>query len=296
MAASVEAHVQKRSARSISPLCCLVCGQSDATNVVRYASPDPYERAVGIAKEGYFRAWVRCVDCGFIYSRYSRDPEVLDRLYESNYRDSAMSWRQGSTREVFDRVIALAPEQSETHARIAWIKREIGSLEAARLVPARPGAKAMLDIGGATGVFAYGFRDADWSTHVVDPAESGRFLETDFDIPYHQGPYRPGLFGRTFDLISLVFVLEHLRDPNAILASIAQDLAPGGLLYIEVPDSVAFRLKPPEDDIFNACHLWMFNPTSLTRLLANNGFELMALTRPQTRRGHYALTVLSCLA
>ena len=96
-----------------------------------------------------------------------------------------------------------------------------------------------------------------------------------------------------YDLISLVYTLEHLADPFEALRSAAEGLRPGGLLFVEVPDALAFRLKPGDDDIFNACHLWMFDPVSLAQLLARYGFELFALERTHTVRGHYGLMALA---
>jgi SAM-dependent methyltransferase len=277
----------------MDPHRCLLCGETAATILRTYSAPDVYERTVGISDVGYRRAWVKCQNCDFIYSRYSRHPEALDRLYEQAYRAGDVPWRKGSTREIFDRVVALAPEESETHVRVDWIKKKIDELEKNGLIGCRPGIRRLLDVGGATGVFAYLFRDADWECHVVDPAESGRFIETDFGVPYHQGSYRPGMAGNVFDLITMIFVLEHLRDPRGLLAAVSKDLSDNGLLYIEVPDAAAFRIKAPDDDIFNSCHLWMFNPESLVRLLTDGGFEIMALSRTQTRRGHLALNVLA---
>jgi hypothetical protein len=60
-----------------------------------------------------------------------------------------------------------------------------------------------------------------------------------------------------------------------------------------VPSSLAFQLKPHEDDIFNACHLWMFDGYTLTRLLSSAGFEVLAMNSTQTKRGHYSLMVLA---
>ncbi len=273
---------------------CLVCGDTRWSEVRSYASPDVYEKTVGVTAEGYWRQWVKCDGCGLHYSRYSRGDGVLDDLYRADYRDKAAAWRGGaSTRDIFAKVIALPPEQSETKERVAWIKGEIAALEAAGIVKRRAGARRLLDIGGATGVFAYEFRDAEWLSHVIDPAETGRFLETDHGIPYRQQDYAPGAFDAPFDLVSMIFVLEHLREPEAALRAARDDVTAGGLLYIEVPDALAFAHKPPEDDIFCSCHLWMFDPLSLTALIHRAGFEVASLRRTTTRRGHLALRALA---
>lgn len=274
-------------------MCCLLCGHEKSETLAFYDAPDVYERAVGVPQNGYHRAWVRCSECGFIYSVYSRSPEVLDRLYESGYRDGIASHRrQGTTKEIFERVIALPPEESETVARVKWIKDEIGRLTHEGLRRRTPGTQILLDIGGATGVFAYTFRDDDWQAEIIDPAESGRFVE-EYGVTYHECPYVFGIMERAVDLASLVFVLEHLRDPNKILRDIGRDLAPGGMVYIEVPDALAFEMKPADDDIFNSCHLWMFDPRSLTELLRLSGLQVLSLRRGKTTRGHLALSALA---
>ncbi|KIL97767.1 hypothetical protein CCC_00828 [Paramagnetospirillum magnetotacticum MS-1] len=271
---------------------CLICGAPDAQLLLAADQPDSYERRVGVTEDGFARAWVRCTGCGFHYSRYSRDPQILDRLYEDGYRDAAAAWRGATTEEVFRKVIALPDDQSETRARIRWIKQGIAQAQGADLIhwPAAPWR--MVDVGGATGIMAYEFRDSQWLPHVVDPAPEGRFVEA-YGIPYIQAPFRAGLLDAPVQMASLVYVLEHLRDPEQALRDVASGLAPDGLVFIEVPDALAFGRKPAEDDIFNSCHLWLFDPVSLLALLARTGFEALQLARIRTIRGHYTLMVLA---
>lgn len=42
-----------------------------------------------------------------------------------------------------------------------------------------------------------------------------------------------------------------------------------------------------------SCHLWIFNPKTLSALLGDCGYELMQLNRYRTVRGYYALTALA---
>lgn len=82
-------------------------------------------------------------------------------------------------------------------------------------------------------------------------------------------------------------------EPSLLLREIKKSLLPDGLIYIEVPDEIAFYKITPSDDIFNSCHLYMFNPSSLEMLLSQNNFEIMSLDRTKTVRGHFALTCLA---
>lgn len=277
----------------MTPNECLLCGASECTPLLTFAEPDAYERAVGVTAEGYLREWVSCNACGFRYSRYSRDADILDRLYDDAYRDSGVSWRVQSAEETFRRVVALPADQSETVTRCMGVKAALARLAEdgihtrARHRPAR-----LLDVGGATGVFAWLFRDADWQAEIVDPGRQGRFVEA-HGIAYHQRRFDRDFQGGPYELVSMVYMLEHVRDPREVLAAAKGILAADGLLYVEVPDEIAFEKKPAEDDIFNSCHLWMFGPASLTRLLGSCGFDPLELSRLKTLRGHYALTVLA---
>jgi SAM-dependent methyltransferase len=76
---------------------------------------------------------------------------------------------------------------------------------------------------------------------------------------------------RSFDVVAAGELLEHLRDPAAVVAEAARVLRPGGLLVGSVPN--AYRLKnrlaflrgrPPEQD---PTHLQLFSPTDVRRLL-----------------------------
>ena len=79
----------------------------------------------------------------------------------------------------------------------------------------------MLDVGGASGVIAYLFKDTAWRSCVIDPSEDGTFIRK-YGVGYVQEFYKAGLFEKKFNLISLVFVLEHLLDPLAIIKEVAR--------------------------------------------------------------------------
>lgn len=84
----------------------------------------------------------------------------------------------------------------------------------------------------------------------------------------------------TYSVITIWHVLEHLRDPQAALAKCHRLLAPGGMLFIAVPNQDSsqarrsgrhwFHLDPPR-------HLFGFGPRSLALLLRRTGFNLMEM-------------------
>lgn len=77
-----------------------------------------------------------------------------------------------------------------------------------------------------------------------------------------------------FDLVIFRHTLEHLEDPLTALGNIAASLAPGGMLYIAVPN--AMQIRPGHlmrTDWFRPIHAHYFNQTTLTALCARVGLQ-----------------------
>ncbi len=285
----------RRGADGLYPAGCILCEGSAATVRFSYSTPDAYEQTVGIHEADYARAWVCCNSCGFHYSRFTRDAEVLHRIYDDDYRRASHSFRSATPEETFRKIVALPFEQSETRQRIAAIVESLAQLRdqdiLARATPTT--TPRLLDIGGGNGIFAHLFKEAapDWRVEIADPATQGRFVER-YGITYHTKSFDADFDEGRFDLVSLNYVLEHAADPRRMMQSVAKCLRPSGVAYVEVPDEIAFLRRPPEDDIFNACHLWMFGPSSLQTLMASTGFEVLWLRRGLSPRGHFFLSAL----
>ncbi len=275
-----------------SPEKCLLCSRSNYDIVFSYDTPDRYEESIGITAEGYFRRWVKCTECGFFFTTHSRQKGAIEKIYAGDYRRKGTPWREESAEEVFERITQLPESESESKARVRWIKENIRDLQKSHIISTSIPPWNLLDIGGGAGVFAHAFQDEQWRASVVDPSGES-FLNEKYHIPLRKEFYRPNIFDRKFDLISLVYVLEHLTDPVPLIENLRCDLEPGGYMYIEVPDELSFMHRPPEDDIFNSCHLWMFGPKSITTFLNSRGYQVQSLHRKKTVRGHYALMVLS---
>mgnify|MGYP001578883254 FL=1 len=195
--------------------------------------------------------------------------------------------------DVFKKAVALPREKSETKMRVKWIKDRLTEAIRDGLVEKTPRPYRFLDIGGGTGVFAYTFKDKLWLPHVIDPDQNSGFIKTKLRIPLKQILYRPGIFPHKFNLISLIYVLEHIVNPLKFLKTIRTDMLDEAFLFIEVPDSIAFSIKPKHDDIFNSTHLWMFDPKTLTGLLDHSGFKILYINRLKTIRGNFALMALA---
>lgn len=92
--------------------------------------------------------------------------------------------------------------------------------------------------------------------------------------------------GRRYDFIICADVLEHLRQPGALLAQVSERLAPGGRLLASVPNVAyagliaellagEFRYRP--EGLLDESHLRFFTLTSLRRLIEAHGLRVVAV-------------------
>jgi SAM-dependent methyltransferase len=160
-------------------------------------------------------------------------------------------------------------ESDHDRARLEIVARDFE-----RFIPSRDGR--VLDVGCASGRLPACIQEHGY-THVmgVDPspacAAAARRL---YGIEVVAGTVQDcGLPARSVDAVSMIGVLEHMVDLNEALSGVARLLAPGGVLYVEVPDATRFADFPnaPFQD-FSTEHINFFGPVSLDNLMARHGF------------------------
>jgi len=117
-----------------------------------------------------------------------------------------------------------------------------------------------------------------WEVRGVDPsplaAAGGEALGVPISRAYFTADLDLG--SEPFDLALCSEILEHLDQPQALLAAIRERLAPSGLLILTTPNLAAIRPGAEEGALHRALspglHLMLYDPGSLTRLLAGAGF------------------------
>lgn len=77
-------------------------------------------------------------------------------------------------------------------------------------------------------------------------------------------------FDRSYDAIVICDILEHLKEPNSQLKKMAGALTAGGVLFIQVPNLLGFKL-PPFHGFGLPYHYWQFTISTLRKLLEKNG-------------------------
>ena len=89
------------------------------------------------------------------------------------------------------------------------------------------------------------------------------------------------------DVVCMWDVIEHLERPDLVIGEVAEALAPGGYVCITTGDvgSWVARFRGPKWRMIPPpTHLHYFDRTTLSRLLANHGLEVVSTTYPPVVR------------
>ena len=270
---------------------CVVCGEIKGSIVSSYDHPDAYEQLVEVSADGYWRHWISCKRCGLLRSEFSRDSQILHSIYEEKYRSVNSGLRSSTVEELFLRISAIPPEESETHFRVDWLLNALNVLQRSNMITLSS-TPTLLDVGGASGVFAHAMKEKGFQTAVLDPSVDGQFIEK-YGVQYQQGYFGQTSLTQEYDVLSFLYVLEHLDDPGEILDVAKACLSQQGLLFFELPDASVVNFGERDHDAYNSCHLWLFGAYQITNLLQKHGFSVVALQRYITVRGYPSMMVLA---
>ena len=192
------------------------------------------------------------------------------------------TYRDGGIGEAFARIAALPPERSDNAGRVRRVAEFAGA--------SRNGAPTALDVGSGLCVFLHGLAARGWRGTALDPdpAAVAHARETvgveavagDFMEAQRTGPLRRGALNK---------VIEHVADPVAMLARAAEHLAPGGVVYCEVPDAPAAALEGPGREEFFIEHLHVFSPASLAMAAARAGLSPARVERLHEPSGKWTI-------
>lgn len=262
---------------------CYCCGSTSFELVFPQTATDPYLALIN-DDTSLQRKWMVCRDCGLVFHTPQFEEHETADLYK-RYRDE--SFRDETPDAYFDRISSYPPEKSENHKKVTWL-RAVDAIASGT-------NRAILDVGCGGGLFLNSFisQNPDWQVFGVEPTPNyaelaGRRLNAEVQC----GPYRPNLFSRKFDLISMIQVLEHVADPVAFLRQAKADLTDDGLVYLEVPHIYDIRDLPPTHDRFMMVHYWYFSENSLSNVCRKAGFEPVHMERQVSVRNRNNLMIV----
>ena len=206
-----------------------------------------------------------CRECGLIYTSRNFSGEALHAFYRDHYR----RFYENATVIGNDYLFTHKPKLIAAY-RLERIREVVGNFS--HVLEIGSGLGFFLDACRAAGAKVRGFELGDHfrayshqQLGLHDQVTDTRFETLDTVTP-------------ATDLMVLFHVFEHLEDPVGFLRWAVKQLAPNGTLVIEVPDITgdwaAIGLGQ-----FHTAHRTYFTPTTLSNMLATNGFAPYFITR-----------------
>ena len=261
-----------------------------------------------------------CGACGLRFTGMRLSDTEVTRLY-SGYRGEAYfrCRHQHEPWYTLSSNCTRGGDPREIHQRQAELERLL------RDSGIWPTIDSVLDYGGDRGQFIPAELAAEKWVFEISGAQPMEGVHGTADLE--------SLHGRTFALLMACHIFEHVMDPKAFLAELAQYLAPAGTIYIEVPlelpailslapaltnrwyswlenhvpllravdfVSTASRTQlgflPPFGLLKSSEHVNFFDVRSLSHLLECAGFTCLRMEADSVLRPAGRIGVLRCLA
>ena len=205
---------------------------------------------------------VLCTETGLVRNDPVPDDEELAEFYSKEYRTAYKGAGRPRRRQI-----------------LRNFRRAAGHVRRFRDV-LEPAGK-VLDVGAGSGEFVFLMQALGKEAVGIEPNGGySAWCREELGLDVRTAHLGPGLFeaGR-FDLVRLNHVLEHLNDPVKYLAMIRDWLAPGGTVYVEVPNIEEACRVQTRGNLFHYGHIWNFNPWTLRAVAGLAGLEELDTTR-----------------
>lgn len=209
-----------------------------------------------IVRFGMHAMVAECPDCRIAFQSPRPSPEA-SLAY--------MNWRWRSTDAYVDN---RANQMQRAMRQIAYVKQFIDR-------PIR-----LVDFGAGSGSFVCAALDQGWDATGIEQSTSARARAKEF----YDVELREELGEGRYDVATMWDVVEHLRDPQEVLAMVGKQLAGDGLIFIETGNFENWRRIVDKDrwGLYLFDHQFYFSPSSLNQVLRNagyNGFCLLNCNR-----------------
>jgi len=212
----------------------------------------------------------KCKNCGFTFTDPKPDELSIGKYYLSeNYISHT-----GGKKNVIDAIYLLA--------------RKIALKQKRKIIQRYSKGNSILDFGCGTGEFLKEMKDNYWQVSGIEtsPLANAKASQINQEkIEHDLSAFKE----KSFDVITLWHVLEHVHDLNKKLKSFHSLLKESGTILIAVPNLESYDAKYYQKhwagyDVPR--HLWHFNQLNIKQLFDKNGFKLIK-TKPMKMDSFY---------
>jgi 2-polyprenyl-3-methyl-5-hydroxy-6-metoxy-1,4-benzoquinol methylase len=242
------------------------CPSCQGANVaVVLTAPDRFH-----ARPDVYRL-MRCSDCSYVWLKEPPKPEEMGRHYGALY----------------DSFIARAGE----HSPGRWQSRQ-------KAIFPHKQRGDLLDLGCSSGSFLDSMKGDAWRLHGIEmSSKAAQAAREKTGAEIFCGDILSAPFPEeSFEVITCFDVLEHVYEPQKVLAKISQWLKPGGIFYTLVPN-----IDSGEARVFKTYwyglelprHLSHFCPASLRHLAQSVGLRELSIETHRNSAMEYSLRYLN---
>ncbi|NHZ72592.1 MAG: methyltransferase domain-containing protein [Aquificales bacterium] len=203
---------------------------------------------------GHHPQIVVCQNCGYVYANPRWSEDELIQAYAAVEDETYVIERVG-------RVLTFKKH-------LAHMEKWTGS----------GNGRSLLDIGAYIGVFVEEAQKSGWDAVGVEPSDWAAVEAQKRGLNIIVGTQdAPELEGKTFDVVTMWDVIEHVDSPAAEMAKAYHLLKPGGWFVMHTMDidSLTAKLMGGRWPWFMDMHMHYFSQKSMAQMLERNGYEVV---------------------
>jgi 2-polyprenyl-3-methyl-5-hydroxy-6-metoxy-1,4-benzoquinol methylase len=257
--------------------CCPIC---NSTN---------YQKFLTGIKDIYFNVvsgeWVvhKCSDCGVGFLNPRPIEESIHKAYQTYYTHSdpdSSRWVpviKKNIKQLFNKW--LEKKKSNKKGVIQYFGDALMPFFAAKIrhLPISSlNQKQLLDVGCGNGDFLLMAQEMGWNAEGIDFDEAAVVFALSRGLSVNLGNADEVFKSqKRYDYITISHVIEHVYDPQSLIARLYDLLEPGGTLWLETPNINSFGVRFFDlkwRGLEVPRHIFLFNPELMNRMLMDAGF------------------------
>jgi SAM-dependent methyltransferase len=214
------------------------------------------------ASHQHFPIW-HCRNCSVRFTQDIPGPESMGPYYQSDQYISHTDTRSGMINRLYHMV-----RKRTLRTKLGWVVQAYGRKKG-----------KILDMGCGTGAFLQTMKNKGWDVTGLEPDAGARQKALDqYGLSLLESSQFGSLGEKSFGVITLWHVLEHIHGLHATMDDLIRLLHPQGVLIIAVPnytslDAAHYGSHWAAYDVPR--HLYHFSPASMQYLVDNHGLVLV---------------------